>query len=427
MTNPSAMTALQSLAATNKALETTQSRISTGLRVAQASDNAAYWSIATTMRSDNKALSTVQDALGLGASRVDVTYTAMNDTINVIDEIKKNVLSAKQPGLDKQKIQSNIAQLVEQLRGSAVSATFSGPSWLSINSAEAGFEANQQIVSSFSRGNDGTITVGTLDIDVTKLALFDANPAGAGLLDGRVNALSADGDLQNNQMAAGDGAGNPAQVTIFGDMTGGITFDGDAQINFSLVIDGTTYEVAVNKKVVNDVLGVVNGTVADATEMATVLNSALRTANVPIGTVTVAANGSAVEITHNTDAVASTLVISDAVAYDNGSYADIADIDVTNANNAQLDFFIASIDKMLNLVTVAASELGAVKSRIDMQKQFTSSLMDSIERGVGQLVDADMSEESTRLQALQVQQQLGIQALSIANSTTQNILSLFRS
>ncbi len=52
--------------------------------------------------------------------------------------------------------------------------------------------------------------------------------------------------------------------------------------------------------------------------------------------------------------------------------------------------------------------------------------MDAIERGVATLVDADMNEESTRLQALQVQQQLGIQALSITNSSTQNILSLFR-
>ena len=111
MTNPSAMTALQSLTATNKALETVQTRISTGLRVSQASDNAAYWSIATTMRSDNKSLSTVQDALGLGAGKVDVTYTAMNDTISVIDEMKKNILSAKQPGLDKGKIQANLEQL----------------------------------------------------------------------------------------------------------------------------------------------------------------------------------------------------------------------------------------------------------------------------------------------------------------------------
>ena len=77
-------------------------------------------------------------------------------------------------------------------------------------------------------------------------------------------------------------------------------------------------------------------------------------------------------------------------------------------------------------MTTAATNLGAAKNRIDLQKTFTTSLMDSIERGIGQLVDADMNKESTRLQALQVQQQLGIQALSIANGNSQSILSLFR-
>ncbi|WP_277996338.1 flagellin, partial [Ensifer sp. Root1252] len=60
------------------------------------------------------------------------------------------------------------------------------------------------------------------------------------------------------------------------------------------------------------------------------------------------------------------------------------------------------------------------------QKDFVDNLMDSIESGVGKLVDADMNEESTRLKALQTQQQLGIQALTIANTNSQNILSLFR-
>ena len=78
------------------------------------------------------------------------------------------------------------------------------------------------------------------------------------------------------------------------------------------------------------------------------------------------------------------------------------------------------------IAAARSATLGAAKSRIDLQKTFTTSLMDSIERGVGQLVDADMNKESTRLQALQVQQQLGIQALSIANGNSQSILSLFR-
>ena len=82
-TNASAMTALSSLNQTNKMLNQTQNAISTGFRVADASDNAAYWSIATTMRSDNQALGTVQDALGLGAAKVDVTTTGLNSSIDV--------------------------------------------------------------------------------------------------------------------------------------------------------------------------------------------------------------------------------------------------------------------------------------------------------------------------------------------------------
>ena len=84
------------------------------------------------------------------------------------------------------------------------------------------------------------------------------------------------------------------------------------------------------------------------------------------------------------------------------------------------------VDAALKDMTNAATTLGAAKSSIDLQKTFTTSLMDSIDRGIGQLVDADMNKESTRLQALQVQQQLGIQALSIANSSSQSILSLFK-
>ena len=81
---------------------------------------------------------------------------------------------------------------------------------------------------------------------------------------------------------------------------------------------------------------------------------------------------------------------------------------------------------MAKNVITAAADLGSVKSRIGMQQDFVKDLMDAIDRGVGAMVDADMSAESTRLQALQVQQQLGIQALSIANGNSQQILSLFR-
>jgi flagellin len=77
-------------------------------------------------------------------------------------------------------------------------------------------------------------------------------------------------------------------------------------------------------------------------------------------------------------------------------------------------------------MTTLGSQLGSLQTRVDIQSDFVSSLSDSIDSGIGRLVDADMEEESSKLSALQTQQQLAIQSLSIANSSSQNILSLFR-
>lgn len=87
---------------------------------------------------------------------------------------------------------------------------------------------------------------------------------------------------------------------------------------------------------------------------------------------------------------------------------------------------VATAQTALDALKTAAAEFGSMKMRIESQSSFTSQQMDAIDRGIGQLIDADMNAESARLAALQVQQQLGIQALSIANSSSQNILNLFR-
>lgn len=100
------------------------------------------------------------------------------------------------------------------------------------------------------------------------------------------------------------------------------------------------------------------------------------------------------------------------------------DIDVTDATNA--DTSLGLIEGYLQTAINGAAALGASAKRLDDQGNFVSKLMDSMKSGIGTLVDADMEEASARLQALQVQQQLGIQALSIANQQPQNLLSLFR-
>ncbi|WP_256751532.1 flagellin [Mesorhizobium sp. Mes31] len=327
MTNASALTALQSLSATQKNLDTTQARISTGYRVSQASDNAAYWSIATTMRSDNQAMSTVSDALGLGASKVDTAYTGMNSAIDTINQIKtKLVASYGQTDADKEKTQTEIAALQKQLKAYADGATFSGTNMLSVDSGTATAAADVKIVSAFNRDASGSSSISTIDVNVESTKLYEAG----------TTAGTAKGILDANRLGT----------------TGAITTTTQAPTAGAASAAGDTYSVA-------------------------------------------------------------TLKVYDSTTGKGFSDSQIAD---------QMKVVDAALKDMTN----AATTLGAAKSSIDLQKTFTQSLMDSIDRGVGQLVDADMNKESTRLQALQVQQQLGVQALSIANGSSQSILSLFR-
>jgi flagellin len=87
---------------------------------------------------------------------------------------------------------------------------------------------------------------------------------------------------------------------------------------------------------------------------------------------------------------------------------------------------VDGVDAQLDVVNTAAATFGAAQARIEAQNSFLGKQADALKMGVGALVDADMEEASARLQALQVQQQLGIQALSIANQAQQSLLALFR-
>ena len=109
LTNTSAMVALQTLRSINTDLEQTNNRVSTGLRVNTAADNAAYWSIATTIKSDNGALSAVTDSLSLGASTLSTTYTGLNTAITSLNDIKNQLVTATGANVDKAKIQQTIA------------------------------------------------------------------------------------------------------------------------------------------------------------------------------------------------------------------------------------------------------------------------------------------------------------------------------
>ena len=101
----------------------------------------------------------------------------------------------------------------------------------------------------------------------------------------------------------------------------------------------------------------------------------------------------------------------------------IQTLDLTSSANASSA--LSGIDSAITSVNNKLAALGSVAKRIEVQSNFTTKLVDIFKAGVGNLVDADLAEESATLQALQIKQQLGVQALGIANSSPQTIISLF--
>jgi flagellin len=364
------------------------------------------------MRSDNKALSTVQDALGLGAATVDVAYTAMDSVKDVLDQIKTKLVSASQPGVDKSKIQSDITELQNQLKTYASSASFSGNNWLSVDSSSSSYKATQSVVSSFNRSPDNQVSISTIDIDISSISLFDAN-----------TTAGKDGILEGGTSGQGTSA---AFAYAAGDM------DDGGSLTLAISVDGATAQnVAVNVAdaanfTLDDLVAGINGSLTGATASKSSDGKLVLTSDSTGTTSSVELTGITAKKADASTSTASvgftTIAEADGAATGGG----IMDIDITSATDAQMKSYTDMVERMSGKVTTAAANLGSVKSRIDMQQDFVKNLMDAVDRGVGALVDADMSQESTRLQALQTQQQLGIQALSIANSNSQSILSLFR-
>jgi flagellin len=103
----------------------------------------------------------------------------------------------------------------------------------------------------------------------------------------------------------------------------------------------------------------------------------------------------------------------------------LAAVDVTNTGTTMAAKLVVA-EGQLDASITAATSMGVAENALDGQMKFLESLTDTLDSGVSAMVDADMEQEAARLQALQVQQQLATQSLSIANQAPQNILSLFR-
>lgn len=297
-TNVAAQIALQNLNATSERLTLTQNRVSTGLKVQGAKDNAAVWAIAQNQRADTQAYESVKSSLNRATSIADVSLSAGQSISDLLTELKTKATAAADPGgsiASRKAYNDEFQALLKSVQSFADNATFDGKNILN-GKDDAGVRPTPPAVLpplQFLANADATETI--------SLNTQDLSLIGLGL------------DLPARAAAAG-----PPVVTA-------------------------------------------------------------RPAGPPL-------------------------------------------LDtVENATEA-----LGFIDTALATVSSRLAELGAQTKQLENHTTFVGQLMDALEVGIGNLVDADLAKESAKLQALQVQQQLGVQALSIANQAPQVILSLFQ-
>ena len=270
-TNAGALVALQNLDATNKALQTTQNRINTGLAVNGPKDNAAVWQIAQGLRADLSGMDAVKQSLDRATSTVDIAIAGGQSVSDLLNQMRAKAVAASDSGLDtasRAALNNDFKALRDQVTTIVNNASFNGTNML-----KASGDNVSAIVSP-----DGT---SSLTITAVDLSLGGAN------------------------------VGITAATSL-----------------------GSTYTTAQS--------------------------------------------------------------------------------------------VLATIDSSISAVNSALGKLGTGANAIDNQRTFANKLSDTIETGIGNLVNADLAKESANLQALQVKQQLGIQALSIANQSPNVLLALFR-
>ncbi|MCZ4262748.1 flagellin [Limimaricola sp. G21655-S1] len=311
LTNNSAMSALSTLRNINSNLNSTQDRISTGLKVSSGKDNAAYFAISETMKGDSGMTKAVNESLTLTKNSVATARLGAEQFSDLATEFRDKVAFAQENkgGLDE--IESDLTRLVADMSAILSQSTFNG----------------DDLVNAAGKQADGTT---------------DASAD---------SAFAADGTYTAETGASAAGGARTIVTGISRDSAGALT---------TTTISVTPVDLNAQKEMFR--------------------------------------------------------AIADGFAAKAGSAT----------GEAYLSAVLSSADTATKATVDAATSLGQSEKSIERQQEFLTKLSDNLDAGVGAMVDANMEEEAARLQALQVQQQLASQSLSIANQAPQNILSLFR-
>ncbi|MBB3713476.1 flagellin [Limimaricola variabilis] len=355
LTNNSAMNALSTLRGINKGLNQTQDRISSGLKIQSAKDNASYFAISKTMDSDSGMNKAINESLTLTKNAVSAGRASAEAVMEMTKEIGTKIAfasgqMASDPNYDTKKVQGEIDEIVARIGTTIEQATFNGISFVDSDEDKVDGTGTAKTVNIATGITRAGTSISTTSMSVSKVDLGSIKEAL-----GRIKL-----DLET------DGADN----TQYDALTKQTRNNDDeiAQMG-SVFIKG---QMAFGQEE-GDKANAADATIKPTGDLDGTTNAALQ--------------------------------------------AGAAD---------KMAFFLEVVDKATTMAIDAATSLGISEKSIETQQDFLTKLTDRLDSGIGSMVDADMEEEAARLQALQVQQQLASQSLSIANQAPQQILSLFR-
>jgi flagellin len=391
-TNYGALVALQSLNQTGRELDQVQNRISTGLKVANAKDNGAVFAIAQGQRARTAAIGSVVDGINRATSTVDVALSAGQSISDLLVQLKEKAVAGQAGDLSADQrtaLGADFSALRSQINQIAGAATFNGTNLVAAGGANLSVLTSDLTGASTGRQIQSTVIAGTVpalsayivgngSVAITDDSVFNLNGVAIGTVDITATTTVA-GYLSAVSTATG------GRVTAsYNQTTGQFTYVAPE------AVVGTNELTITTPGVARSWLG--QGVAAGAVTAAAVTTSITDRDFTVDGAGALSTVTSALSLT-----------------------------DVANSVAAA-----SALDTAITTLSTQLATLGAQGKALDVQKSFLGKLSDSIEAGIGNLVDADLAKESARLQSLQVKQQLGAQALSIANQAPSIVLSFFR-
>mgnify|MGYP003700221401 CR=1 FL=1 len=347
------------------------------------------------MQSDVKGFEAISQSLNLGSSSVAVARGAAEKITELLVDMKGLIVSAQEDNVDRTKIQTDIEQLRDQVNQIVDSAQFNGLNFLK------GAESTD-FLASLDRDASNNVTASSITVDAYSLETT-AGIGVAGLASSTTGVNGAATDAAQLVATGNDFDLNVAQ--------GYTPTEGEV---WEVRIDGRKFAyTAQNGDDLNDVSQGLENLINDAGLSGI---TAVHTDG------TAGSADAALAITNASgDTVAFEVNVTDGSG---GGLGNLAGLDVSTESGAAAA--LVSIEGLIQEGVDASAEFGSAQKRIEIQNEFVTNLTDSLKTGIGALTDADLEAASARLQSLQVQQQLGIQALSIANQSPNSILGLFR-